>query len=308
MSDGLFLAYVDCGQQPHRKAAAPPQQLSPPPPPPPGDYPVGICHAHVSDGQVWIEGIRVHPGHRRRGIASVLVGSAERLALDELGYEQRRGGRGGEAEGRTATSRMLVDVTNDPSIAMTRLLGYRATRTWTYYSLTPQRRPGASLANDGNSGGGSSSGGGGECSVVWDAGAVAAHLDASVHSHYVDSWKWFETDENALRDLASRRLVAVTPAAGPRTRGAASSVIPTVSIATVSGSAERPGGRELYAALYPGSDPAHVAAMVAHLADVAARGGCRSASVFSQDDSLPACDGLARSLAFHLVEKTIPHS
>ena len=308
MSDGLFLAYVDCGRQPHRKTAAAQQQQQQQPPPPRArdDYPVGICHAHVSDGQVWIEGIRVHPGHRRRGIASTLVGSAERLALDKLGYEQRRGGRGGEEQGRAVASRMLVDVTNDPSIAMTRLLGYRATRTWTYYSLKPQRRPDASLANDGS--GSSSGGGGGGCSVVWDAGAVAAHLDTSVHSHYVDSWKWFETDEKVLRDLASGSLVAVTFAAGPRTRGGASAVIPTVSMATVSGSAERPGGRELYAALYPGSDPAHVAAMVAHLADVAARGGCRSASVFSQDDSLPACDGLARRLAFHLVEKMIPYS
>ena len=43
--------------------------------------PVGICHVSVSQGQVWIEGIRIHPKYRRRGVATLLVKTAENMVM-----------------------------------------------------------------------------------------------------------------------------------------------------------------------------------------------------------------------------------
>ena len=41
--------------------------------------PVGICHAFYSENQIWIEGIRIDPKHRREMIASKLVTYAESI-------------------------------------------------------------------------------------------------------------------------------------------------------------------------------------------------------------------------------------
>ena len=41
--------------------------------------PVGICHAFYSENQIWIEGIRIDPKHRREMIASKLITYAESI-------------------------------------------------------------------------------------------------------------------------------------------------------------------------------------------------------------------------------------
>jgi len=58
--------------------------------------PVGICHAFLSQNQIWIEGIRVEPNSRKQKIASELVSHAEFL---------------GKRNGALFSS-MLIDVEN----------------------------------------------------------------------------------------------------------------------------------------------------------------------------------------------------
>ena len=213
---------------------------------------------------------------------------------------------------------MLVDASNAPSLAMTGRIGYRPTYTWTYYSLRPHSpHPGAPGVrggddDDGGSGGGGG-GGGRNVRAAWGAGAPVARLDPSIYSHYVEAWRWFEAGAGALcDDAASGRMVAVMPAPGPggridmragRAEGA--EMIPTVSVTAVPKPAAGSKGAELCAVIYPGSNEAHVTNMIGYVADVAARSGCRSASVFSPDAGLPRCEGLERRLEFCLIEKMV---
>ena len=270
LSEGEFLAYEAPAYGPQQKGA-----------------PVGICHAHISRGQVWVEGIRVHPQYRRRGVATMLVGAAEDLVLRDDRYcaYHLQDGRP-----HVMSSRMLIDAANCPSLEMARMLGYDATHTWTYYRLKPQRRSDT-------------------CSIFGPA-----DLDASICSHYVDSWRWFETDCDALRSMASAGQVVAVPAAmrgrgGSSNNPAAKSVERgsgvTVAITTISESIASDPRMALYAVIYPGADTCHVKEMVGHLGDVAARRGCTSANLFTQGDRLPACSGLTKSFEFCLVEKPL---
>ena len=85
--------------------------------------PVGMCHALYSNGQTWIEGIRVHPDHRRRRIASDLVREAE-----------REGGLLGCTD-----SLMLIDVANGASLSMAEMLGYGVLERWGFYTMRPKK-------------------------------------------------------------------------------------------------------------------------------------------------------------------------
>ena len=84
--------------------------------------PVGICHAFISNNQVWIEGIRVDSAFRRQSIASRLVKHAEKV---------------GSAKG-LQISYMLIDTENSMSLLMANSLNYEIFETWKFYSLTPK--------------------------------------------------------------------------------------------------------------------------------------------------------------------------
>ena len=84
--------------------------------------PVGICHAFVSNDQIWIEGIRVDPNFRRQNIASELVKHAEKVGLTK-GLQ---------------ISYMLIDAENSTSLLMANSLNYDIFETWNFYSLTPK--------------------------------------------------------------------------------------------------------------------------------------------------------------------------
>lgn len=111
--------------------------------------PVGICHGTVSRGRLWLEGLRVSPKHRGRGIASALVGAAE-----EAG--RNRG---------AASSSMLVESDNAPSLRLASLLGYGVPETWNFFSMVPGPSPHAGVAVGGPA----------------DAAACPGHLN---------SWRW----------------------------------------------------------------------------------------------------------------------
>ena len=94
--------------------------------------PVGLCHATHSHGQVWIEGIRVHPKYRGKGVASILL-------------------RHAEARGREdgcSSAAMLIGSENGPSLSMASKLGYGKSGTWNYYSL-PSGRMGSAAVQGG---------------------------------------------------------------------------------------------------------------------------------------------------------------
>ena len=85
--------------------------------------PVGICHAFYSENQIWIEGIRIDPKHRRERIASKLVTYAE-----SIGKKHQK-----------LFSYMLIDTENKNSISMATSLNYDTLETWNYYSLNPKK-------------------------------------------------------------------------------------------------------------------------------------------------------------------------
>jgi len=85
--------------------------------------PVGICHAFYSENQIWIEGIRIDPKHRREMIASKLVTYAE-----SIGKKYQK-----------LFSYMLIDTQNKNSISMANSLNYDTFETWNYYSLNPKK-------------------------------------------------------------------------------------------------------------------------------------------------------------------------
>ena len=85
--------------------------------------PVGICHAFYSENQIWVEGIRIDPKHRREKIASKLVTYAE-----SIGKKNQK-----------SFSYMLIDTENKNSISMATSLNYDTLETWNYYSLNPKK-------------------------------------------------------------------------------------------------------------------------------------------------------------------------
>lgn len=85
--------------------------------------PLGICHAVFYTNQVWIEGIRIHPDFRKRGLASKLVKHIESIAKNK----------------KISTSLMLIDTENDPSLLMAKQLGYEINQTWKFYSLLSRK-------------------------------------------------------------------------------------------------------------------------------------------------------------------------
>lgn len=85
--------------------------------------PVGICHGVFFKEQVWIEGIRVDPTFRRKGVASKLVNKIESLSKGK----------------QIKFSFMLIDTKNKPSLEMAKILNYKIFQTWNFYSLSPKQ-------------------------------------------------------------------------------------------------------------------------------------------------------------------------
>jgi len=83
--------------------------------------PIGICHVHFSENQIWIEGIRTDPVFRKQKIATSLVNRCEIM------------GRKNNA----LFSYMLIDTNNTASIFMAKSLNYEIFQTWNFYSLLP---------------------------------------------------------------------------------------------------------------------------------------------------------------------------
>ena len=83
-----------------------------------------VCTFNVSvwNRQGWIEGIRVHPDFRRRGIGTAALGYAEEFVRHNNGK----------------ILRSLIDVTNTPSLMHAEKRGWNKKEIWGWYLLAPK--------------------------------------------------------------------------------------------------------------------------------------------------------------------------
>ena len=86
--------------------------------------PVALSHTSHSCNQTWVEGIRVHPEFRNRGIASGMVSHAE-------GAGRRNGSQ---------SLLMAIETGNAPSLLMAWRMGYGVVGTWRFYTMLPKPR------------------------------------------------------------------------------------------------------------------------------------------------------------------------
>ena len=127
----------------------------------------GICHSLFFEDHIWVEGIRIDSSFRRQKIASSLVKHTESLGRNK----------------NIATSYMLIDTTNIPSLSMAKSLDYHAYQSWNFYSLLPCRKNISTRVNYENT------------------------IPNDLILHYVDSWRWRSFDEETLQFLYKKNRI-----------------------------------------------------------------------------------------------------
>ena len=134
---------------------------------------------------IWLEGIRVHPDHRRSYIASMLIAKM-------LEYGRRKGAQEASA---------IVNTTNFASQRMMEKSGFRVVSKWMYYDAlsTPklQEESNARIAN------------------IDDIDDIWQYLQQSniyrlSAKRYVKSWHWYTFDRRALLNFVKEERVIVT--------------------------------------------------------------------------------------------------
>ncbi|MFO7298964.1 MAG: GNAT family N-acetyltransferase [Actinomycetes bacterium] len=92
-----------------------------------GDEVIGLVNVvMLSPTEAWLEGARVHPEHRRRGIGSLM----NQTGLD---WAKEQGAR---------VARLATEEGNAPARRQVESMGYRMVSTWAYAELNPlQRKP-----------------------------------------------------------------------------------------------------------------------------------------------------------------------
>jgi ribosomal protein S18 acetylase RimI-like enzyme len=147
-----------------------------------------IAMSHVAicpEGKgIWLEGIRVHPDHRRSYIATMLLAKM-------LEYGRQRGAREASA---------IVDATNLASQSMMEKNGFRVVSKWMYYSALSTPRHQESNARIAN---------------VDDIDDIWQYLQQSKiyrlsGKRYVKSWRWYTFDHRALLNFVKEERVVVT--------------------------------------------------------------------------------------------------
>ena len=147
-----------------------------------------IAMSHVAicpEGKgIWLEGIRVHPDHRRSHIATMLLAKM-------LEYGRRKGAREASA---------IVDATNLASQSMMEKNGFRVVSKWMYYNVLSILRHQESNARIAN---------------VDDIDDIWQYLQQSKIYHlsgkkYVKSWHWYTFDRRALLNFVKEERVIVT--------------------------------------------------------------------------------------------------
>jgi N-acetylglutamate synthase-like GNAT family acetyltransferase len=147
-----------------------------------------IAMSHVAicpEGKgIWLEGVRVHPDHRRSYIAT-------RLLAKMLEYGRRKGAQQASA---------IVGATNFASQSMMEKNGFKIVSKWMYYSAVGTPRHQESNARIANAD---------------DIGDIWQYLQQSKiyrlsGKRYVKSWHWYEFDRRALLNFVKEERVIVT--------------------------------------------------------------------------------------------------
>jgi GNAT superfamily N-acetyltransferase len=85
------------------------------------DVPIGLSHlVFMDDRQAWLEGIRIHPNHRRKGYGRRIISHCESIA-------------------NSKTIRMIIESDNIPSIDLAKSMGYNIEDWWRLYALVPKK-------------------------------------------------------------------------------------------------------------------------------------------------------------------------
>lgn len=91
---------------------------------------VGMYNLSLIKEQVWVEGLRVDPKHRRKGFGKNMLEHAESIAQDK-------------------TIRFVIESDNKPSILLVESLGYSLEEKWQLYSTLPSKQDSeAKLSNN----------------------------------------------------------------------------------------------------------------------------------------------------------------
>ena len=77
---------------------------------------------------------------------------------------------------------MLIDTENTPSISMANSLNYELFEIWNFYSLIPKIKSHHKIE-------------------------FAKSVSSNLFPYYVDSWRWFSTNEKILSDLCAQNKV-----------------------------------------------------------------------------------------------------
>ncbi|WP_415280838.1 GNAT family N-acetyltransferase [Candidatus Nitrososphaera sp. FF02] len=132
----------------------------------------------------WLQGVRVHPDHRRSKVATELLDSM-------LAYAGRHGARRASA---------IVSVENVPSQRMMKKNGFAVVSKWVYYSTGQklvQQKTGARLATPA------------DLDRIWEYLQQSQIYRLSAGT-YVKEWHWYPLDRAALRKLVREKRVALT--------------------------------------------------------------------------------------------------
>ena len=85
------------------------------------DNPIGLSHlVSIDNRQSWLEGIRIHPNHRRKGYGRKIISHCESIANSE-------------------SIRMIIESDNIPSIDLAKSMEYGIEDQWRLYALTSKK-------------------------------------------------------------------------------------------------------------------------------------------------------------------------
>ena len=137
--------------------------------------PAAISHGYISDGQVWIEGIRVKNEYRRKGFARSLVLEIESIAKKK----------------NCNISKMLIAETNTKSLNLAKSLNYEIEDVWNFYSLLPKK-----LTDEKNV-------------KVATYSKELFDLILTNISSYVRSWRWLPLSKKILENLIEENKIFI---------------------------------------------------------------------------------------------------
>jgi GNAT superfamily N-acetyltransferase len=154
------------------------------------NFPVAISHGIICPGkrQIWLEGIRVHPDHRRKRIATALIAKMMQFGMRQGAIE----------------ASAVVATANIGSRLMLENNGFSVISRWVYYTST-HKTVGSSRIRHTNA----------RVASLEDLNDVCNYLtDSPIYKlsgkRYVKAWRWYFLNRNTLRHFIKKRNLIVT--------------------------------------------------------------------------------------------------